>query len=168
MICCYLNKESVYVFLSFGHLPVNRGIFDKRCTNGLKWKDAVVGPWSWLKQSFFQQFFEVLKRIIHLCKHNISATTSTICCFIFPLNSLAKLAYFFHWKWLMTVDLSVKEFKFASRCSHKSQCTPRIWCSLVCRINFSSLDAFYRRHFGSSLYALPRVLFSNYPRFFCV
>jgi len=52
----------------------------------------------------------------------------------------------------MTGDLTLKEFELAIRCTHKSQCMPHSWCSIVCCLNFSSLDMFFRCHFSSSLW----------------
>jgi hypothetical protein len=49
------------------------------------------------KQWVFQQKFEILRRVTQRCKHNSSAMTATIWCFIFPFNRMAKLTHFLHW-----------------------------------------------------------------------
>lgn len=51
-----------------------------------------------------QQPFELSRTIIQWWKHNSPTMTATICCSIFLLNCLAKLAYFSHWSgwWQLT------------------------------------------------------------------
>jgi len=56
-----------------------------------------------------------LRRISQRCKHKFFATRGTVCYFIFPFNILTKLAYFFHWRQFITMDLSLKVFELASR-----------------------------------------------------
>jgi len=66
------------------------------------------------------------------------------------------------------MDLFLNNFVLSNRCTHKSQCTTRCRCPVLCSINLSSLDAFCRSHFSHSLCATSTVLLSDYPRFFCV
>ena len=106
-----------------------------------------------------------LERVTQRGKHKSSATTTTICCFIFPFNRMAKLTYSFHWRQMMTVDLFLEDCELANRCTHKSQCTPHSWCPWLCCIDFSGLDAFFLCQFSSSFCATPSVLLSNYPHF---
>jgi len=98
---------------------------------------------------------------------HFSAQTATICCFIFPFNSLEKLTYLLNCRQLMAVVLFLNDFQLANRCTHKSQCTPRSWCC-YCITLFSPVWMRSSCAISSSLCETSNVLLANYPRFFHV
>ena len=153
MTYCSSNTKGVPTFSSVCQFLVNPGIFRKWCTHGRKYKDVLRSDLDW--NNSLQTTAWSLEENQATVKATFPLRQQLFIALSFHLTCLRRLAYFFHWRYLMAVELFLNDFELASRCTHKSQCTPCFWCCLVCRLIFSIMDESFLCHFRFSLFATP-------------
>jgi hypothetical protein len=95
--------------------------------------------WSSLKTTDLIQLFELLSMMMQRCRHNFSAMSGSICCFILPYNGLAKLRISCNggtgWQWNCARKTSALQ-------SLHPQIAVRSWCSQVWICSSGIISAF--------------------------